>query len=80
MSSNALSREQALPFAIRALRETFEAYSPAEQERIRADVARRLRAEAQHHEFSARRSDGKRAGSALAQLAWDVYGVRAPDR
>lgn len=62
------SREQSEPFAIRTLRATFLSYPPAEQERIRADVAQKLRDERRSREFAA-------APSALARLARDVYGV-----
>jgi hypothetical protein len=70
------SRESAEPFAIKSLRETFEAYPPREQERIRAEVKARLQAEARSAEFAARDDKGRRPGSALARMAWDVYGVR----
>jgi hypothetical protein len=64
------SREGAEPFAIKSLRETFLAYPAAEQERVRADVIARLRAEAQR---------GQRQQSALARMAKRVYGVTAED-
>lgn len=73
------SREQAEPFAIRTLRETFESYPPREQARIRADVIERLRAEARQHEFAAKDGKGRRQGSALARLARDVYGITERD-
>jgi hypothetical protein len=78
--SHSYSREAAQPFAIRTLRETFLAYPPAEQARIRADVIERLRDEARKAEFTARtEKGGKRPGSALWQLAEPVYGIRIAD-
>lgn len=77
--NHSLTREQAEPFAIKALRETFESYPPNEQARIRADVCRRLRDEARKAEFAARDDKGRRPGSALARLAWSVYGVTVED-
>lgn len=78
--SHTYSREAAEPFAIKSLRETFEAYPPKEQARIRADVRNRLRDEARKAEFAARTEKGdKRAESALARLAWPVYGIRVRD-
>lgn len=68
--THSYSRETAEPFAIRSLRETFESYPPYEQERIRADVIRRLCAETQR---------GQRQQSALARLARKVYGIKAED-
>ena len=64
--SHSYSREAAEPFAIRTLRELFLSYPAHEQERIRADVRARLRAEAQR---------GQRQRSALARMAKHVYGV-----
>jgi hypothetical protein len=77
--SHSLTREQALPFAIRTLRDTFEAYPPAAQAKIKAEVIAKLREEAQHREFGARLANGKRSGSALWQLAGPVYGITAAD-
>lgn len=79
--SHGYSQEQALSFAVQSLRETFLSYPPAEQERIRADVKARLIAEARSGEFAGRiaNDQGRRPGSALARMAWDVYGVRASD-
>ena len=68
--SHSYSREGAEPFAIKTLRETFLAYPEAEQARIRAAVAQKLRDEA------ARRQNQP---SALARLASKVYGIRAED-
>lgn len=70
------TREAAEPFAIRILRETFASYPPAAQARIRDSVRAQLLHEARKGEFSARTDKGKRQGSALARMAWDVYGVR----
>jgi len=64
------SREQAEPFAIRTLRETFAAYPPKEQARIRADVIARLRQEATRRQNQP---------SALARLARQVYGITVED-
>lgn len=66
--THSLTREQAEPFAIRTLRQTFLSYPPVEQERIRADVAQKLRDERRSKEFAAQRS-------ALARLAGPVYGI-----
>jgi hypothetical protein len=77
--SHAMTREQALPFAIRALKDTFDAYPPAAQARIKAEVIERLRAEQRSREFAAQTSAGRRAGSALWQLAEPVYGITAKD-
>lgn len=74
--SHGYSQEQALSFAVQSLRETFLSYPPAEQERIRADVKARLIAEARSGEFAGRDDKGRRPGSALARMAWDVYGVK----
>lgn len=68
--SHSFSREQAEPFAIKTLRATFLAYPEAEQARIRAEVAQKLRDEA------ARRQNQP---SALARLARPVYGVTSKD-
>ena len=68
--THSFSREQAEPFAIRTLRATFLAYPEAEQARIRAAVAQKLRDEA------ARRQSQP---SALARLARAVYGVTTKD-
>lgn len=73
------SREAAEPFAIRTLRETFLSYPPAEQERIREKVKQQLLSERTGREFGARDDKGRRVGSALARMAWDVYGVRLED-
>lgn len=78
--THSFSREQAEPFAIKTLRETFLAYPPQEQERIRAEVRQKLADEARLAEFAARLSNGKRPGSALAQLAGPVYGIQVHDR
>jgi hypothetical protein len=77
--AHSYSREQAEPFAIRTLRETFLAYPPKEQEKIRESVKQQLRDEQRSHEFAARTDKGKRQGSALARMAWDVYGVSEED-
>jgi hypothetical protein len=79
--SHSLTREQAEPFAIRTLRETFESYPPAEQEKIRERVKQQLRDEAKHREFAGRVANnaGKRPGSALARFALAVYGITAED-
>lgn len=68
--THSFSREQAEPFAIKTLRETFLAYPAAEQARIRAAVAQKLRDEA------ARRQSQP---SALARLARPVYGITSAD-
>lgn len=68
--SHSYSREAAEPFAIKALRETFESYPAAEQARIRADVAQKLRDEARRQQSQS---------SALARLARAVYGVTTKD-
>ena len=60
-------------------RAIFEAYPAAEQERIRADVRARLEAERRSAEFSARDDKDRRPGSALARVAWQVYGVKVED-
>ena len=73
------TREAALPFAIQTLRDTFAAYPPAEQARIKADVIGHLRAELRTSEFRACLSSGKRLGSALWQLAGPVYGITLRD-
>lgn len=74
--NHGLTREQAEPFAIQMLRATFLSYPPAEQERIRTDVRRRLADEARSREFSATTENGRvRHMSALARLARDVYGI-----
>mgnify|MGYP003408194393 FL=1 len=68
--THSFSREQAEPFAIRALRETFLSYPAAEQARIRAAVAQKLRDEAQRRQNQP---------SALARLARAVYDIRSED-
>ena len=77
--SHSLTREQALPHAIRALKATFDAYPPAAQARIRDEVIAKLREELRSREFAAQTATGKRAGSALAQLAGPVYGITDRD-
>lgn len=78
--AHSYTREGAEPFAIRSLRETFESYPPHKQEQIRSEVRQKLIDEARSHEFAARTDrGGKRPGSALARMAWDVYGIRAED-
>lgn len=77
--SHGYSQEAARPFAIQTLRETFESYSPAEQARIRERVKAQLRDEARSAEFAGRDDKGRRPGSALARMAWDVYGIRAEE-
>ena len=67
---HSFSREQAEPFAIRTLRATFLAYPEAEQARIRAEVAQKLRDEARRRQNQP---------SALARLARAVYGVTTKD-
>jgi len=79
ISGHNYTREQATPFAIRQMRAIFESYPPKEQERIRAEVAQRLRDEARSREFAARDHYDRRRGSELARLAWEVYGVRMGD-
>ena len=64
------SREQAEPFTIRTLRETFAAYPEREQACIRADVIARLRQEATRRQHQP---------SALARLAEPVYGITSED-
>lgn len=68
--THSFSREQAEPFAIKSLRETFLAYPPAEQARIKAEVAQKLRDEARRRQNQP---------SALARLAGKVYGICAED-
>ena len=75
--SHSYSQEAAQPFAIASLKEQFAAYPPKEQERIRERVKAQLRSEARSSEFGARLANGRRLGSALARMAWEVYGVRA---
>jgi hypothetical protein len=68
--AHSYSREAAEPFAIRTLRETFEAYPPKEQARIRAEVRAKLLDETRR---------GQRQKSALARYARPVYGVKIED-
>lgn len=73
------SRESAASFAIRQLRETFEAYPPKEQAEIKAAVIAQLRAEQRSSEFSARDGKGRRRGSELERMAGPVYGIKESD-
>lgn len=70
--THSFTREQAEPFAIKSLRETFLSYPPGEQERIRLSVIQQLRGERQSAEFRAQ-------PSALARLAEKVYGITRED-
>lgn len=79
VGSHSMTREQAEPFAITTLRETFLAYPAKEQARIRADVIERLRAEARSQEFAAKDGKGRRVGSELARMAREVYGITERD-
>ena len=72
IGTHTMSREQAEPFAIQTLRQTFLSYPPKEQARIRADVLQKLRDELRSIEF-------KRAPSALFRLAGPVYGITRED-
>ena len=77
--SHGYSREAAEPFAIKSLRETFAAYPPKEQARIRQGVRQRIAEEQRSREFGARLPNGKRRGSELARFAQPVYGVTVED-
>jgi hypothetical protein len=79
-STHSMTREQAQPFAIRSLRDTFLSYPLHEQARIKAEVIAKLRDELRTHEFAAQtEKGGKRPGSALWQLAGPVYGITERD-
>jgi hypothetical protein len=68
--THSMTREQAEPFAIRTLQETFQSYPAREQLETRERVKQLLRDEARR---------GQRQPSALARMAKPVYGIRAGD-